>query len=176
MVKPDAVRLLRPYLRHRSVLVQMRAFRLLADAGQVQSEAEQLVRHRSHPAPLRLCALDCIPRDASAGALLAALLSDPGEDPAVRAAAAARLDRRDHVTTLTEVALDTTAPLIVRTACIAGLGASDEIDALLALSALADRVHDPAACERARIELWSLVMQSLNDGIFVSPDSVIAER
>ncbi|MCS6940840.1 MAG: HEAT repeat domain-containing protein [Roseiflexaceae bacterium] len=174
--EPDAVRLLRPYLRHRSVLVQMRAFRLLADAGQVQSEAEQLVRHRSHPAPLRLCALDCIPRDASAGALLAALLSDPGEDPAVRAAAAARLDRRDHVTTLTEVALDTTAPLIVRTACIAGLGASDEIDALLALSALADRVHDPAACERARIELWSLVMQSLNDGIFVSPDSVIAER
>ncbi|MDW8148186.1 MAG: PBS lyase [Roseiflexaceae bacterium] len=167
--EPDAVRLLRPYLQHRSIIVQMRAFRLLADAGQIGSEAERLVRNRLCPAPLRLCALDYLSNDAAAGSLLATLLSDPAEDRAVRVAAAARLPARDHVMTLAEVALDTTAPLLVRAACIAGLGASGETDALLALSALIDRDHDPPGRTWAWRELWSLTVQLLNERASMSP-------
>lgn len=174
--EPDAARLLRPYLRHRSVIVQMRAFHLLADAGQIGNEAERVVRDRLCPAPLRLCALEHLPRHASAEALLAVLLSDSGEDPGVRAAAAARLPAHDHVMTLAEVALDTTAPRIVRTVCIAGLSAIDETDALLALTALADRENDPVAREQARSELWSRALQPLNDRIPLSSDSATVER
>ncbi|ABU58370.1 HEAT repeat domain-containing protein [Roseiflexus castenholzii] len=161
--EPDAGRLLRPYLRNYPIIFQMRAFRLLANAGQVSNEAERLVRDRLCPTPLRLCALEYLPCSASAGALLAALLRDAGENPVVRAAAAARLPARDYGAALTEAALDTTTPIIVRTACLAGLGASGDADALLALSALAERDCDPVARERARLELWSLAMQSLSD-------------
>lgn len=167
--EPDAIRLLRPYLQHRSILMQMRAFRLLADAGQIGNEAERLVCDRRCPAPLRLCALDYAPNSASGGALLAALINDPGEDPAVRAAAAARLNGRDHVVTLAEVALDPMSLLTVRTACMAALSVSGATDALLALSALTDHEDDPVACERARQELWSLAMQPLNDSTAPSP-------
>lgn len=161
--EPDAVRLLRPYLRNHSVILQMRAFRLPANAGQVGNEAERLARDRLCPTPLRLCALEYLPHSPSAEALLAALLRDASEDPVVRAAAAARLPAHEHGATLAEAALDPAAPIIVRTTCIAGLGASGEIDALLALTALTERDHDPVARERARIELWSLAMQSLSD-------------
>lgn len=163
--EPDAARLLRPYLRNRSIIFQMRAFRLLADARQIDDEAERLARDRLCPTPLRLCALEYLPRSPSAGTLLATLLRDTGEDPAVRAVAAARLPPREHGAALAEVALDTTAPIIVRNTCIAGLGVSGEIDALLTLTALTERDCDSAARERARIELRSLAMQSLSDRV-----------
>ncbi len=161
--EPDAVRLLRPYVRNHSVVFQMRAFRLLADAGQTGNEAERLACDRLCPTPLRLCALEYLPRSPSAGALLANLLRDAREDATVRVAAAARLHTREHGATLAEVALDATAPLIVRCTCIAGLGASGEIDALLTLTNLTEHDHDPVVRERARIELRSLAMQPLND-------------
>lgn len=163
--EPDAVRLLRPYGRNHSIIVQMHAFHLLANAGQIGSEAERLARDRLCPTPLRLCALEYLPGAPSTGALLANLLRDSGEDSAVRAAAAARLPARAQSAALIEVALDTTAPIIVRSACIAGLGSNGETDALLALTALTERDHDPVARERARIELWSLAVQSLSDRV-----------
>ncbi len=161
--EPDAVRLLRPYLRNHSVVFQMRAFRLLADAGQIGDEVERLARDRLCPTSLRLCALEHLPCNPSAGALLANLLRDAREDPTVRTAAAARLHAREHGATLAEVALDATAPLIVRCTCIAGLGVSGEIDALLTLTNLTEHDRDPVVRERARIELRSLAMQPLNN-------------
>jgi len=161
----DAVRLLRPYLSHRSIILQMRAFRLLAETAQIGGEAERLARDRLCPTPLRLAALTHLSAGSSSESLLAALVGDPGEDPAIRAAAASRLDAHEHVSTLVRVALDATAPIIVRSGCIASLGACNATDAWLALSTLASCEEEPAMRELALHELDHLTVQPLSDRV-----------
>jgi hypothetical protein len=161
----DAVRLLRPYLSHRSIILQMRAFHLLAETAQIGGEAERLARDRLCPTPLRLAALTHLSAGSSSESLLAALVGDPGEDPAIRAAAASRLDAHEHVSTLVRVALDATAPMIVRSGCIASLGACNATDAWLALSTLAGCEEEPAMRELALHELDHLTVQPLSDRV-----------
>lgn len=161
----DAVRLLRPYLSHRSIILQMRAFRLLAETAQISGEAERLARDRLCPAPLRLAALNHLSAGSSSESLLAALVGDPGEDPTIRAAAASRLDAHEHVSTLVRVALDATAPMIVRSGCIASLGVCNATDAWLALSTLASRADEPAMRELALHKLDHLTVQPLSDRV-----------
>jgi hypothetical protein len=161
----DAVRLLRPYLSHRSIILQMRAFRLLAETAQIGGEAERLARDRLCPAPLRLAALNHLSAGSSSESLLAALVGDSGEDPAIRAAAASRLRASGHVSTLVGVALDATAPMIVRSACIASLGACNATDAWLALSTLAGCEEEPAIRELALHELEHLTVEPLSDRV-----------
>jgi len=159
----DAVRLLRPYLSHRSIILQMRAFCLLAETAQIGIEAERLACDRLCPAPLRLAALNYL--SAGSSSELAALADDPGEDPTIRAAAASRLDAHEHVSTLVRVALDATAPMIVRSACIASLGVCNATDAWLALSTLASRAEEPAIRELALHKLDHLTTQPLSDRV-----------
>jgi hypothetical protein len=161
----DAVRLLRPYLSHRSIILQMRAFRLLAETAQIGGEAERLARDRLCPAPLRLAALNHLSAGSSSESLLAALVGDSGEDPTIRAAAASRLRASGHVSTLVGVALDATAPMIVRSACIASLGACNATDAWLALSTLASCEEEPAIRELALHELEHLTVEPLSDRV-----------
>jgi hypothetical protein len=161
----DAVRLLRPYLSHRSIILQMRAFRLLAETAQIGGEAERLARDRLCPAPLRLAALNHLSAGLSSESLLAALVGDSGEDPTIRAAAASRLRASGHVSTLVGVALDATAPMIVRSACIASLGACNATDAWLALSTLASCEEEPAIHELALHELEHLTVEPLSDRV-----------
>jgi len=161
----DAVRLLRPYLSHRSIILQMRAFRLLAETAQIGGEAERLARDRLCPAPLRLAALNHLSAGSSSESLLAALVGDSGEDPTIRAAAASRLDAHEHVSTLVRVALDATAPMIVRSGCIASLGACNATDAWLALSTLAGCEEEPAIRELALHELEHLTVEPLSDRV-----------
>jgi HEAT repeat protein len=161
----DAVRLLRPYLSHRSIILQMRAFHLLAETAQIGGEAERLARDRLCPAPLRLAALNHLSAGSSSESLLAALVGDSGEDPTIRAAAASRLRASGHVSTLVGVALDATAPMIVRSACIASLGACNATDAWLALSTLAGCEEEPAIRELALHELEHLTVEPLSDRV-----------
>ncbi|ABQ89921.1 HEAT repeat domain-containing protein [Roseiflexus sp. RS-1] len=161
----DAVRLLRPYLSHRSIILQMRAFRLLAETAQIGGEAERLARDRLCPAPLRLAALNHLSAGSSSESLLAALVGDSGEDPTIRAAAASRLHAPGHVSTLVGVALDATAPMIVRSACIASLGACNATDAWLALSTLASCEEEPTIRELALHELEHLTVEPLSDRV-----------
>jgi hypothetical protein len=161
----DAVRLLRPYLSYRSIILQMRAFHLLAETAQIGGETERLARDRLCPAPLRLAALNHLSAGSSSESLLATLVGDPGEDPTIRAAAASRLHASGHVSTLVGVALDTTAPMAVRSACVAGLRACNATDAWLALSTLAGCEEEPAIRELALHELEHLTVEPLSDRV-----------
>ncbi|MGQ9549991.1 MAG: PBS lyase [Roseiflexus sp.] len=154
----DAVRLLRPYLLHRSIILQMRALHVLAKTEQIGSEAERLVRDRLCPVPLRLTALNYLTTESSSESLLATLVGDPEEDPTIRAAAASRLRAHGHASTPVRVALDATAPPTVRSACIAGLHACNTTDAWLALSTLAGCEEEPAIRELALRELDHLTV------------------
>jgi len=63
------------------------------------------------------------------------------------------------------VALDATAPMIVRSACIASLGACNATDAWLALSTLASCEEEPAIRELALHELEHLTVEPLSDRV-----------
>lgn len=154
----DAVRLLRPYLSHRSIILQMRAFHVLAKTEQIGGEAERLVRDRLCPVPLRLAALHHLPAGPSSESLLATLTGNPAEDPTIRAAAASQLRAHGHASTPVRVVLDATAPPTVRSACIAGLHACNTTDVWLALSTLASCAEEPAVRELALRELDHLTV------------------
>lgn len=160
----DAVRLLRPYLGHGSLLLRMRAASLLAEHGHLGMVAEQLARDRLCPLPLRLYALMHLAGQPQATPVCVALLGDAAEDPQLRAAAVAGLNPGSALLEVMAIARDPLAPVTLRAACIAHPGRQGGVDAWLELSALAEDETDPWVRALAMHELHALLQPAMRQG------------